>query len=85
MSKPKIILLNFKLLYTLSIQLKIINLCFRQMLKPHGIILPEKMSIQCMLVNSKWLPYVCKVIENNDSCNSHIRDLMNIYSVSNIK
>lgn len=55
------------------------------MLKPHGIILPEKLSIKCQLVNSKWLPHVSKVIENNDSCNSHIRDLMNAYSVNNNK
>lgn len=53
------------------------------MLKPHGIILPEKLSIKCQLVNSKWLPHVSKIVENNDSCNSHIRDLMNAYSVSN--
>lgn len=52
------------------------------MLKPHGIILPQKLSIKCQLLNSKWLPYVSKVMENNDSCNSHIRDLMNAYSVS---
>jgi len=55
------------------------------MLKPHGIILPEKISIKCQLVSSKWLPYVSKVIENNDSCNPHIRDLINTYSVSNNK
>lgn len=51
------------------------------MLKPNGILLPENILIKCQLVNSKWLPFVSKVIEN-DSCNSYIRDLMNTYSVS---
>jgi len=55
------------------------------MLKPNRIILPKKISIKCQLINSKWLPHVSKVIENNDSCNLHIRDLINAYGVSNNK
>ncbi|KAF0752845.1 protein arginine N-methyltransferase 9-like, partial [Aphis craccivora] len=54
----------------------------RKMLKPNRIILPKKISIKCQLINSKWLPHVSKVIENNDSCNLHIRDLINAYGVN---
>ncbi|XP_025198739.1 protein arginine N-methyltransferase 9-like [Melanaphis sacchari] len=53
-----------------------------KMLKPNGIILPEKISVKCQLVNSKWLPHVSKVNENNNSCNPLIRDLINTYSVN---
>ncbi|XP_050541223.1 protein arginine N-methyltransferase 9-like isoform X2 [Daktulosphaira vitifoliae] len=54
---------------------------FFKLLNPNGIILPSNVSIKCQLIYSKWLPYVSQVLES-DSCNNHIRNLLNKYSVN---